>query len=172
VFGLVPEQLFEIPDLYGLIRSRAMVSPDHSVRLPLNISESRKTATGRFVSATSGAGVHHVAFATDDILSAAASLAAAGAPMLPVPANYYDDLAGRHGLDDAFLAELQRLDLLYDRDEQGDFTHAYTDSFEDRFFFEVVQRRGYQQFGASNAAVRMAIQAQLRGDAHLAGILT
>jgi 4-hydroxyphenylpyruvate dioxygenase len=171
VFGLVPEQLVELPDPYGLIRSRAMVSPDRSVRLPLNISESRKTATGRFVSVTSGAGVHHVAFATDDIIAAAEALAAAEAPMLPVPTNYYDDLAARHGLDDAQLAELQRLELLYDRDDQGDFTHAYTDSFKDRFFFEVVQRRGYQQFGAVNAAVRMAMQLQLREDGHLTGLL-
>ncbi|HYG86506.1 MAG TPA: TIM barrel protein [Azospirillum sp.] len=169
VFGFIPEQLWEIPDPYGLIRSRAMVSPDRSVRLPLNISESRKTATGRFVTASAGAGVHHVAFATDDIGRAVAEASRAGAPMLPVPANYYDDLAARHLLDDAHVEELKCRDLLYDRDDQGDFTHAYTDSFEDRFFFELVQRRGYQQFGAANAAVRMAMQAQLREEAHHPG---
>ncbi|PWC54829.1 sugar phosphate isomerase/epimerase and 4-hydroxyphenylpyruvate domain-containing protein [Azospirillum sp. TSO22-1] len=169
LFGLVPEQLWELPDPYGLIRSRAMVSADRSVRLPLNISESRRTATGRFVTASAGAGVHHVAFATSDIAGTVAAAAGAGAPLLPVPANYYDDLAARHLLDDAHVAELKARDLLFDRDDQGEFTHAYTDSFEDRFFFELVQRRGYQQFGAANAAVRMAVQAQLREAQHPPG---
>ena len=168
VFGLHPQALFELPDPYGLIRSRAMVSADGSVRLPLNISESRETATGRFVSAYSGAGVHHVAFASRDIAASVRAVVRAGGRMLPIPANYYDDLAARFPLDDDRLAALRALDLLYDRDEHGEFVHAYTDTFEDRFFFEIVQRDGYQAFGAPNAAVRMAAQAQFRASHHLA----
>jgi 3-dehydroshikimate dehydratase len=162
MFGLQPQPLWELPDPYGLIQSRAMVSPDGSIRLPLNISESRETATGRFVTAYAGAGVHHIAFATDDIVAAVQRSTALGALVLPIPANYYDDLAARHGLEDARLAELARLNLLYDRDEHGEFLHAYTDTFHDRFFFEIVERRGYQGFGAVNASVRMAAQAARR----------
>ena len=163
VLGLEAEPVFEIADPYGLIRSRAMVSRDGTLRLPLNVSESRETATGRFLSAFAGAGVHHVAFATADIGRSVAALAAAGAPMLPIPANYYDDLAARFDLDDQRLGMLQRRNILYDRDEGGEFFQAYTGSFQDRFFFEIVERRGYRQFGAVNAAVRMAAQAQHNG---------
>lgn len=54
--------------------------------------------------------------------------------------------------------------ILYDRDDAGEFLHAYTDPFDDRFFFEIVQRVGdYQQYGAANASVRMAVQARRRG---------
>jgi 4-hydroxyphenylpyruvate dioxygenase len=159
IFGLRPQQLWELPDPYGLIQSRAMVSDDGSVRLPLNISESRETATGRFISAYAGAGVHHIAFATDDIVGTVRQLASLGARTLPIPANYYDDLVARHGLEDARLAELSALNLLYDRDDNGEFLHTYTETFCDRFFFEIVQRRGYQGFGAVNASVRMAAQA-------------
>jgi 4-hydroxyphenylpyruvate dioxygenase len=87
--------------------------------------------------------------------------------MLPIPANYYDDLGVRWGLDDATLGALQRLDLLYDSEEAGEFRHAYTVSFADRFFFEIVERRGYRGFGAVNAAARMAAQAQLRAPARV-----
>lgn len=162
IFALQPQQLWELPDPYGLIQSRAMVSADGSIRLPLNISESRETATGRFVSAYAGAGVHHIAFATDDIVGALRHVTALGARLLPIPANYYDDLAARHGLEDARLQELAALNLLYDRDDNGEFLHAYTVTFQDRFFFEIVERRGYQGFGAVNASVRMAAQAATR----------
>ncbi len=167
IFGFSAQPTFELPDPYGLIRSRAMLSADGSVRLPLNISESRETATGRFVSAFAGAGVHHMAFSTPDIFDAVSQMRANGARFLPIPANYYDDLAARHGLEDALLEKLQSLDLLYDRDEKGEFIHAFTETFEDRFFFEVVQRDGYEGFGAVNASVRMAVQAQRREAAKL-----
>jgi 4-hydroxyphenylpyruvate dioxygenase len=164
VFGLVPQPLWELPDPYGLVQSRAMVSRDGSLLLPLNVSESRRTATGRFVSAYAGAGVHHIAFAGDDIGRTAGIVTANGAPLLPVPANYYDDLAIKHGLADDELAQLREQGLLYDRDEGGGFRHVYTESFADRFFFEIVERRGYTGFGAVNAAIRMAAQAHSPGD--------
>ncbi len=162
VFGFSAQATFELPDPYGLIRSRAMVSADDSLRLPLNISESRETGTGRFVSAFAGAGVQHIAFATPDIFATVQAMRAAGCELLPIPPNYYDDLAARHGLDEALLARLQADNLLFDRDELGDFVHGFTETFDDRFFFEIVQRDGYAGFGAANAGVRMAVQAQRR----------
>ncbi len=159
VFGLQPAQLYELPDPFGLIRSRAMLSADGTLRLPLNISESRDTGTGRVITAMSGAGVHHVALDTADIFATLASLRAQGAPLLTIPANYYDDLAARFALSDERLAELQAANLLYDRDEAGEFLHAYTAGFQDRFYFEIVQRvDGYAGFGAANAPTRMAAQ--------------
>ena len=161
VFGLEAQAALDLPDPFGLVRSQAMVSLDRSVRLPLNISDSRETATGRFVSAHA-AGVHHMAFATDDLVAVMERLSAAGAPMVPIPENYYDDLAARWGLDDAILARLRRLRILYDEDSSGDFLHAYTVAFGERFFFEFTQRRGgYDGFGAANAGVRLAAQAHV-----------
>lgn len=149
-----------------------MISPEGSVRLPLNISESRETATGRFLTTFAGAGVHHIALATRDIRRTVDHLAARGARTVPIPANYYEDLAAKWDLDDARIAELRDANLLYDRDEGGEYLHAYTDAFDDRFFFEIVQRTGnYQQYGAANASVRMAAQAQRRPGSRLTGLL-
>ena len=172
VLGFVPEQLWEIADPYGLVRSRTMVSPDRSIRLPLNVSESRETGTGRFLTTYAGAGVHHIAMATGDIIQTMRRLVARGARTLPIPANYYDDVAAKWGLDEARIEELRSLNLLYDCDDSGEFLHAYTDAFDDRFFFEIVQRiGGYQQYGAANAAVRMAAQAQRHPGTRMAGLL-
>ena len=161
LFGLVPQSQLDTADPYGLVHSRALVSPDGKLRIVLNASEGRGTLTGRFVSAFAGAGVHHVALATPDILRTAQELEVRHASLLPMPTNYYDDLSARWALDDATLGELQKHGLLYDRDEAGEFRHLYTDTFHDRFFFEAVQRQaGYSGFGAANASVRTAAQAR------------
>jgi 4-hydroxyphenylpyruvate dioxygenase len=162
ILGLEPQPLWELADPYGLVQSRAMISREGSVRLSLNISDGQKTATGRFISASAGAGVHHIALVTDDIVATLHRLISRGARMLPIPANYYDDLAARHGLDDGRVAELASLNLLYDHDDSGEFLHAYTAAFHGRFFFEIVQRRDYCGFGAVNASVRIAAQVAAR----------
>lgn len=161
VFGMQAEALHEIADPYGLVRSRAMVSADGRVRIPLNVSDSGLTTTGRCVQAHAGAGVHHIAFRSTGIEGTVQAIDRRRAGMLPVPANYYDDVAARLALDDTLLARLQRLGMLYDRDAHGDFLHAYTAPFQQRFFFEIVQRDGYRGYGAANAAVRMAALTQL-----------
>ncbi|WP_373460833.1 bifunctional sugar phosphate isomerase/epimerase/4-hydroxyphenylpyruvate dioxygenase family protein [Cupriavidus pinatubonensis] len=162
VFGMQAEGVHEIADPYGLVKSRAMVSADQRVRIPLNVSESGRTATGRFVAAYAGSGVHHIAFRSAELTQTVEQIDRSRSAMLPVPDNYYDDLAARLALDDTLLARLQRLGLLYDRDGHGEFLHTYTEPFHERFFFELVQRSGYLGYGAANASVRMAAQAKLR----------
>lgn len=160
LLGLAPDPTWELPDPYGLVRSRAFVNGDGSLRLPLNVSESRRTGTGRFVSAHAGAGVHHVAFGAADAAAAVDAAASRHAPLLDIPENYYEDLGARFDLDDAAIAGLARRHLLYDGDAAGGtFLHAYTLAFRDRFFLEIVARAGgYAGFGAANAPVRMAAQ--------------
>ena len=163
VLGLEPEETLVLPDPYGLVRSRAVADRSRRVRLPLNISESPNTATARSISAFAGAGIHHIAFTTDDIVATAGRLRAAGAKLLPIPENYYDDLPTRFDLGAEEVEELRRHGLLYDRSEGGAYRQLYTEPFEDRFFFEIVQRvGGYDRYGAANAPVRMAAQAQRR----------
>ena len=93
--------------------------------------------------------------------------------MLPIPANYYDDVAAKWGLDDEQHRQLlRRLNLLYDRDDNGEFLHAYTDTFDDRFFFEIVERRGdYQQYGAANAACGWRPRRSVIPASRLSGLL-
>ncbi len=104
--------------------------------------------------------MHHIALATKNITATTTAWSNAGATLLPMPENYYDDLAARLALDDETLTNLQTQGLLYDKDEQGDFKHLYTEAFQDRFFFEAVQRNNYNGFGAPNAPIRSAAQAR------------
>ena len=156
-----------LPDPYGLVKSRALRSRCSSIRLPLNISENRNTAISHALSSYRGSGVHHIAFDCDDIFAQVSRAKEAGVPLLDIPLNYYDDLAARFDFDDEFLSELAYYNVLYDRDAQGgELFHVYTEPFEGRFFFEIIQRKnGYAGYGAANVAVRLAAMAKSRSGA-------
>ena len=65
-------------------------------------------------------------------------------------------------LSPEWIAELRAHNILYDRDGNAEYLQAYTRTFEDRFFFEIVERRGgYRGFGAANAPIRLAAQTRL-----------
>ncbi|CRM05967.1 4-hydroxyphenylpyruvate dioxygenase [Pseudomonas sp. 31 E 6] len=156
-----------LPDPYGLVKSRALRSRCSSIRLPLNISENRNTAISHALSSYRGSGVHHIAFDCADIFAEVRRAKEAGVPLLDIPLNYYDDLAARFDFDDEFLSELAYYNVLYDRDAQGgELFHVYTEPFEGRFFFEIIQRKhGYAGYGAANVAVRLAAMAKSRSGA-------
>jgi 4-hydroxyphenylpyruvate dioxygenase len=159
VLGFEAEPTHELLDPYGLIQSRVVQSRDKTVRLPLNASTAPKTTTSRFLSVYSGAGVHHIAISTGDIFAAIRTMRANGVPLLEIQESYYDNLVTMHNLPADQVEAMQQMSILYDRTANGEFLHAYTRAFDGRFFFEIVQRRNYDGFGAVNATVRMAAQA-------------
>ena len=104
--------------------------------------------------------MQHIAFATEDIVATVKRLRANGVELLAMPENYYDDLEARTDLSSERIGVLRENNILYDRDEAGEYLQAYTRSFEDLFFFEIVERRNYLGFGAPNAPIRLAAQSR------------
>lgn len=164
LFDLEKSEIVNVADPAGLIESQALQNLNGDLRITMNASAAQNTLANRHISRTFGAPFQHLAFGSDDIFAAANAMQAAGAEFLEIPANYYDDLAARHGLDDAFVARLAAHNILYDRDGAGDYLQLFTRAFDKRFFFEIVQRRGYQGYGAINAPVRLAAQARFRSE--------
>ncbi|MFJ8539393.1 bifunctional sugar phosphate isomerase/epimerase/4-hydroxyphenylpyruvate dioxygenase family protein [Streptomyces sp. NPDC093591] len=152
VLGLHAQESVDVADPYGLMRSRAVTNPDGSVRIALGVGAAPTDDT-----------VHaqHIALATDDVVAAARRYREAGGRLLPIPANYYDDLGARYEFADGELETYRELGILYDRDPYGEFRHCYTVTVG-RVFFELVQRDGYRGYGAQNAPVRLAAQHVLR----------
>ncbi|MGJ4944781.1 bifunctional sugar phosphate isomerase/epimerase/4-hydroxyphenylpyruvate dioxygenase family protein [Bradyrhizobium sp. HKCCYLS1011] len=150
----------EIADIRGLVHSQALINGDRSLRIILNGSQARRTLSARFIDEFFGSGVQHIAFACTDIFATVAELRAQGAAFLDIPDNYYDDIEARYDLAPATIAALRANRILYDRDGEGEFFQIYTRAFEERFFFEIVERRNYNGFGAANAAIRLAAQAR------------
>ncbi|MGW5466755.1 bifunctional sugar phosphate isomerase/epimerase/4-hydroxyphenylpyruvate dioxygenase family protein [Streptomyces chartreusis] len=148
VLGLHAQESVDVADPYGLMRSRAVTNADGSVRIALGVGAAPTDDT-----------VHaqHIALATSDVVAAARRFREAGGRLLPIPVNYYDDLAARHEFADGELETYRELGILYDRDAHGEFRHCYTMTVG-HVFFELVQRDGYRGYGAQNAPVRLAAQ--------------
>ena len=160
VLGFEDVPQVEVADPYGAFYSRCVRTANHKVQIPLNVSDGGATVLARFMDATAGSGVQQIAFETNDIFTYVEEARAKGVPFLPIPDNYYADLAARFDLEPALLERMRSLGILYDQNASGAFFHIYTESFEDRFFFEVLERRGYDQFGAANTPVRLVAQAR------------
>lgn len=164
ILDMQPGDSLELSDPYGLIRSRGVATENRSVRVVLNVSLSRSTLTARRVTTLAGASVHHIAFSCADIFETVEKLRANGVDFVPISPNYYADLPTRFEMDAALVERLQTLGILYDRTEDGEYYHIYTEVFAERFFFEIIQRSGaYDAYGALNAPARMASQAQRAG---------
>lgn len=162
LFQVDKSQPVEIADPVGLVLSQAVRSPDGGLRVVLNGSAATQTLVARFLHAYAGAGVQSIAFATDDIFETAAKLRRLGLEFLSIPPNYYGDLGARYGLDDAALTRMAEFNILYDEDAGGGYHHLYTRAFVKRFFFEIVQRGGYDGYGARNSAIRLAAQSRFK----------
>jgi 4-hydroxyphenylpyruvate dioxygenase len=160
--ALEPQPYAEVPSPTGLVRSQVMLTADRAVRLVLNLAPVIQQ-DGADAGPGSGTGhrrtyQEHIAFAVDDLVATARAARDRDLDFLRIPANYYEDLDARFGLDPTFLATLQELNLLYDRDADGEFLHFYTATVG-TVFFEMVERRGgYDGYGAPNAPVRHAVQ--------------
>lgn len=162
LFDMTKSPMVDVIDPNGLVRSQAIEAPDGRFRITLNGAETHRTLAGGFLADSFGASVQHVAFASDDIFDTARVLKKLGFQPLPMPQNYYDDLAARFDLDEQLLDQLKAFNILYDEDAEGAFFQIYSRPFAGGIFFEILQRRdGYGGYGAPNAPFRIASQKRL-----------
>jgi 4-hydroxyphenylpyruvate dioxygenase len=162
LFDVTKTPQLEIADTLGLIQSQAVESRDRALRITLNGSLAAQTLSARFIQHYMGAGVQHLAFSTNDIFAAAEAADANGLAMLDIPRNYYDDIEAKFGLAPELVERMASFGVLYDRDASAEYLQFYSRAFAKRVFFEIVERRGYEAYGAANASIRLAAQARFK----------
>ena len=93
-----------------------------------------------------------IALRTRDIVSCVRALRERGIRFLDVPSEYYDDARGRLAGVDVAWDEIEELNVLVDRDNDGHLLQIFTETFGDRptLFFEIIERRGAVGFGEGN----------------------
>ena len=99
-----------------------------------------------------GPGVQHIALRTDDVVASVEALRARGVRFMQVPGSYYDEARERLTGVDLAWDDLQRLQILVDRDDDGYLLQIFTETITDRptVFFEIIERRGAKGFGEGN----------------------
>ncbi len=140
---------------YSALMSKVMSNGNGYVKFPINepAEGKKKSQIEEYLDFYEGEGVQHIAIATNDIVATVRDLKSRGVEFLDAPpAAYYEDLTSRVGKIDEDIAPLQELGILVDCDEEGYLLQLFTKPVEDRptLFFEIIQRKGAQSFGAGN----------------------
>ncbi|MCA0944812.1 sugar phosphate isomerase/epimerase and 4-hydroxyphenylpyruvate domain-containing protein [Salipiger pacificus] len=162
LFDMRKSPMVDVIDPDGLVRSQVVESAAGRLKITLNGAETHRTLAGRFLASTFGASVQHIALSTEDIFDTVARMGGLGFQPLPIPGNYYDDLAARFDMPDGLLDKLRAGNILYDREGEAEFFQVYSRAFAGGMFFEIIQRGpGYKGFGGPNAPFRIAAQKRL-----------
>ncbi len=155
--------MVDIIDPGGVVRSQVVENASGSLRITMNGAENRRTLAGHFIAQKFGSGIQHLAFTTEDIFATASALQKNGFTSLKISPNYYGDVEARFGLETDLTERLKASNILYDRDEHGEYFQLYSRTYGEGFFFEVVERRDYRGYGAQNAIFRIAaLKKQIR----------
>jgi len=144
----------DISTEYTALMSKVMSNGNGRIKFPINepAKGKKKSQIEEYLDFYGGAGVQHIAVATDNIVETVAAMRDRGVEFLYVPDEYYDDLLERVGAIDENVETLKEHGILIDRDEEGYLLQLFTKPIVDRptMFFEVIQRKGAQSFGVGN----------------------
>jgi 4-hydroxyphenylpyruvate dioxygenase len=139
---------------YSALMSKVVTDGSGKIKFPINepAQGKRKSQIEEYLDFYGGPGVQHIAVSTTDIVTTVDELTARGVRFLPIPESYYADVPERIGAIDHDLADLQRLGILVDRDEEGYLLQIFTQAVGDRptVFFELIERHGARGFGEGN----------------------
>jgi len=144
---------------YSALMSKVMSNGNGRIKFPINepAKAAKRSQIEEYLDFYEGAGVQHIAVATDDIIETVSQLKARGIEFLPPPPQaYYDDIPNRLGehrdMMKEDIGELQKLSIMIDAAEEGYLLQIFTKPVEDRptLFFEIIQRMGARGFGAGN----------------------
>ena len=144
----------DISTKYTALMSKVVANGNGYIKFPINEPAEglKKSQIDEYLEFYRGAGVQHIAVATDDIIYTVDQLRRNGIDFLYVPDNYYDTVTDRVGEIKEDLEALKRLNILIDRDEEGYLLQIFTKPVQDRptVFYEIIQREGARSFGKGN----------------------
>ena len=157
VLGFTQLVSFDDKDIsteYSALMSKVMANGNLRIKFPINepAPGRKKSQIDEYLEYYRGAGVQHVAIATNNIIETVTTLQARGVEFLRVPSSYYDTLLDRVGKIDESIEPLKKLGILVDRDDEGYLLQIFTRPVQDRptLFYEIIQRKGAKSFGKGN----------------------
>ena len=132
----------DISTEYTALMSKVMSNGNGRIKFPINEPAAglKRSQVEEYLDFYEGEGVQHIAVATDNILHTIKALRSRGVEFLSIPSTYYATVLDRVGKIDEEVAELQKLGILVDRDEEGYLLQIFTRPVEPRptMFFEII----------------------------------
>jgi len=157
VMGFAQILSFDDKDIsteYTALMSKVMSNGNGRIKFPINEPAEglKKSQVDEYLEFYEGAGVQHIAMATDNIIKTVTDLKNRGVEFLNIPSTYYDELEARVGKIDEDIEPLKELGILVDRDDEGYLLQIFTKTVNPRptMFFEIIQRKGATSFGKGN----------------------
>ena len=144
---------------YSALMSKVMSNGNGRIKFPINepAEGKKRSQIEEYLDFYGGPGVQHIAIATDDIIKTVSELKARGVEFLSAPPHaYYQAIPERLGVHMEMMkediAEIEKLSIMVDADEDGYLLQIFTKPVEDRptLFYEIIQRMGAKGFGAGN----------------------
>ena len=144
----------DISTEYTALMSKVMSNGNGRIKFPINepAEGKKRSQIEEYINFYNGAGVQHLALATDNIIYTIHELRERGVDFLDVPDSYYLDLQDRVGAIDEDIEVLKKYKILVDRDDEGYLLQLFTKPLMDRptVFIEIIQRKGATSFGKGN----------------------
>ncbi|WP_330330678.1 4-hydroxyphenylpyruvate dioxygenase [Streptomyces sp. NBC_00536] len=144
----------DIATEYSALMSKVVADGTLKVKFPINepAIAKKKSQIDEYLEFYGGAGVQHIALATNDIVATVRTMRAAGVAFLDTPDSYYDTLGEWAGETRVPVETLRELKILVDRDEDGYLLQIFTKPVQDKptVFFEMIERHGSMGFGKGN----------------------
>jgi len=144
----------QISSEYTALMSKVMWDGVGRVKLPINepAPGKKKSQIDEYLEFYRGPGVQHIAMLSKDIIKTVDALGRRGIRFIRVPQTYYESLRERIGKIDESMDDVERLNILADRDEEGYLLQIFTKNVQDRptVFYEIIDRHGSRGFGLGN----------------------
>jgi len=144
----------QISSEYTALMSKVMWDGVGRVKLPINepAPGKKKSQIDEYLEFYRGPGVQHIAMLSRDIIKTVDALRQRGVRFIRVPQTYYESMRERIGTINESMEDVERLNILADRDEEGYLLQIFTKNVEDRptVFYEIIDRHGSRGFGLGN----------------------
>jgi len=144
----------QISSEYTALMSKVMWDGVGRVKLPINepAPGKKKSQIDEYLEFYRGPGVQHIAMLSKDIITTVTALRQRGVRFIRVPDTYYGAMRERIGTINESIEDVQRLNILADRDEEGYLLQIFTKNVQDRptMFYEIIDRHGSRGFGLGN----------------------
>jgi 4-hydroxyphenylpyruvate dioxygenase len=128
-----------------------VTSPCGKIRIPINQSAGEEGQIQEYLEAYRGEGIQHIALASADIYRTVDLLVERGLNLMDTPETYYELLDARLPGHGEPLEALRKRKILIDGGPQGGLLlQIFSQTLVGPIFFEIIQRKGDEGFGAGN----------------------